>query len=63
MTGYGRVTKVIFALEFDPKPGVPMPLEEVDQFFTEQVILDVLVGLKHYAGGLGERVASRIPVA
>lgn len=48
LQGDERETIVNFTLEFDPKPDAPMPPEEVEGLFTEQVIPAMLAGLKHY---------------
>lgn len=48
LKGDGQETIVNFTLEFDPKPDAPMPPDEVERLFTEQVIPAMLAGLKHY---------------
>ena len=48
LKGDERETILNFTLEFDPKPDAPMPPEQVERLFTEQVIPAMLAGLKHY---------------
>lgn len=44
----GQGAVVNFTLEFDPKPDAPVPPEQVERLFKEQVIPAVIAGLKRY---------------